>query len=79
VRVAELREGELVEAGEVQFGVGKGLLAALDSLRAGQADEHGVVPVRSEIRLTVKFFGRHRGGLIRDGVIVRPAAEQLRG
>jgi hypothetical protein len=73
VRVAERRGATLVEAGEVQFGVGKGLWSALDPLRTGAADDRGVVPVRSEIRLTVKFFGRHRGGAIRDGVVLRAA------
>jgi bifunctional non-homologous end joining protein LigD len=73
IRVAEERSGVLVPAGEVQFGVGNGLWMALDPLRAGGADERGVVPVRSEIRLTVKFFGRHRGGAIRDGVVLRAA------
>jgi bifunctional non-homologous end joining protein LigD len=70
IRVADLHDGNLVEAGEVQFGVGKGLWTALDALREGAADDRGVVPVRSEITLTVKFFGRHRGGAIRDGVVV---------
>jgi hypothetical protein len=70
MRVAELRDGKRVEAGKVQFGVGRGLMAPLDPRRAGGDDERGVVPVCSEIRLTVKFFGRHRGGSIRDGVVV---------
>jgi bifunctional non-homologous end joining protein LigD len=73
VRVAELRDGKLVPAGEVQFGVGKGLWAALDRLRTGDAGENGVVPVKREIQLSVKYFGRHRGGGIRDGVAVRTA------
>jgi hypothetical protein len=46
------------------------LRTAPDPQCAGLADGRGVVPVRSEIRLTVKFFGRHRGGAIRDGVVV---------
>jgi hypothetical protein len=58
------------DAAEVQFGGGKGLRTAPDPQCAGLADGRGVVPVRSEIRLTVKFFGRHRGGAIRDGVVV---------
>lgn len=74
LRVAEDREGALVDAGEVRFGFqGKGLWSVLDALRAGSPSRDGVVPIRSEIRLEVKYFGRHKGGWIRDGVVIGPA------
>jgi bifunctional non-homologous end joining protein LigD len=70
IRVAEKQSGAMVDAGEVRFGfAGKRLWSALDPLRAGPARD-GVVPVRSELWLTVKFFGRHKGGAIRDGVVI---------
>jgi bifunctional non-homologous end joining protein LigD len=72
--VAEDRDGALVDAGELRFGFqGKGLWSVLDPLRAGTAGRDGVVPVRSEIKVKVKFFGRHKGGAIRDGVVVHSA------
>jgi bifunctional non-homologous end joining protein LigD len=70
IRVAEKLSGALVDAGEVRFGfAGKGLWSVLDPLRAGSA-RNGVVPVRPEIWLSIKYFGRHKGGAIRDGVVV---------
>jgi ATP-dependent DNA ligase len=74
LRVAEERDGALVDAGEVRFGfTGKGLWSTLDPLRAGGGSRDGVVPVRSEIKVKVKFFGRHKGGAIRDGVVIHSA------
>jgi bifunctional non-homologous end joining protein LigD len=70
IRVAEKLSGALVDAGEVRFGLaGKRLWSVLDPLRAGSARD-GVVPVRPEIWLSIKYFGRHKGGAIRDGVVV---------
>jgi bifunctional non-homologous end joining protein LigD len=67
IRVAEKLGGAF---GEVRFGfAGKRLWSALDPLRAGAARD-GVVPVRPELWLTVKYFGRHKGGAIRDGVVI---------
>jgi hypothetical protein len=74
LRVTEERDGELIDAGEVRFGfAGKGLWSVLDPLREGGASRDGVVPVRSEIMVKLKFFGRHKGGAIRDGVVVHSA------
>jgi bifunctional non-homologous end joining protein LigD len=74
LRVAEERAGELVDAGEVRFGFqGKALWSVLDPLRAGAAGRDGVVPIRRGLRLQVRHFGRHKGGAIRDGVVVGPA------
>ena len=53
-----------------RFGcAGKGLWSELDRLRAGPSRK-GVVPVEPVLRASVKFFGRHRGGFIRDGVLL---------
>jgi bifunctional non-homologous end joining protein LigD len=70
IRIAQKQSGALVDAGEVRFGfVDKQLWSVLDPLRAGSAHD-GVVPVRPEIWLSIKYFGRHKGGAIRDGVVV---------
>jgi bifunctional non-homologous end joining protein LigD len=69
VYVAEARDGVLYPAGQVRFGfAGKGLWHLLDQRRAGIA-EKGVVPVWLGLVADIKFFGRHKGGSIRDGVI----------
>jgi hypothetical protein len=71
VAVVELRDGELVAAGLVKFGLaGKQLWPRLDPLRAGPATRSGVVPVRPELVAEVSFFGRDRSGAIRDGVLL---------
>jgi len=70
VYVAEARDGVLCPAGQVRFGfAGKGLWHLLDQRRAGIA-EKGVVPVWLGLVADIKFFGRHKGGWIRDGVIL---------
>jgi len=70
VYVAEARDGVLCPAGQVQFGfAGKGLWHLLDERRAGPARK-GIVPVRFGVVADIKFFGRHKGGSIRDGVIL---------
>jgi bifunctional non-homologous end joining protein LigD len=71
VAVAEWRDGVLVPAGLVKFGLAdKDLWSRLDRLRAGPATRTGVVPVRPELVAGVKFFGRYRSGAIRDGVLL---------
>ena len=68
--VAEERNGDLAYAGQVRFGfAGKGLWATLNSLRAGPS-RNGVVPIEPMLRANVKFFGRHKRGFIRDGVLL---------
>jgi bifunctional non-homologous end joining protein LigD len=71
VHVAEAIEGKaLAPAGQVRFGfAGKGLWSMLDALRCGRAVK-GVIPVSPGLAADIKFFGRHKGGYIRDGVIV---------
>ena len=69
VYVAEARDGALCPAGQVRFFVGKGLRQLLDERRAGPA-KNGIVPVWLGLVADIKFFGRHKGGSIRDGVIL---------
>jgi hypothetical protein len=57
----------LRERGMVRFGVGRELRARLEELRAGEL-QGGVVAVEPSLAVTVRFFGRHRNGTIRDGV-----------
>jgi hypothetical protein len=59
-------------AGQVRFGfAGKGLWLwdQLDRLRAGPPRK-GVVPIEPMLQANIKFFGRHKGGFIRDGVLL---------
>jgi bifunctional non-homologous end joining protein LigD len=68
--VAEERNGDLAYAGQVRFGfAGKGLWSELDRLRAGPSRK-GVVPIEPVLRASIRFFGRHKGGFIRDGVLL---------
>jgi hypothetical protein len=54
----------------VRFGVaGKGLWSGLDKLRDGPPRK-GAIPIKRALGAEVKFFGRHKGGAIRDGVIL---------
>jgi hypothetical protein len=72
VRSAAPAHGRLRDAGEVRIGVGRRLLETLRDIRApGRASvgNGNVTPVRPELALEVKYFGRHRSGVIRDGVI----------
>jgi hypothetical protein len=72
VRIAELVEGKLRDAGKIRIGVGRRLLETLRQIRGpGRASvgNGNVTPVRPELALEVKYFGRHRSGVIRDGVI----------
>ena len=75
IYVAELRGDHPVAAGGVQFGLaGKGLWRCLDWLRDGQARPQGkgpgIVPVRAELVVDVKYFGRIGGDYLRDGVLL---------
>jgi bifunctional non-homologous end joining protein LigD len=70
VYVTEARDGILYPAGQVRFGfAGKGLWHLLDERRAGPARKD-IVPVRLGLVADIKFFGRHKGGWIRDGVML---------
>ena len=70
VHVAQQRDGRCVNPGQVRFGLaGKGLWGALAALRDGPVDK-GVIAVRPTLQTEIKFFGRHNGGAIRDGVIL---------
>lgn len=70
IYVAEERGGALRPAGQVRFGfAGKGLWHELDRRRAGSAKK-GIVPVWLGLVAEIKFFGRHKAGWIRDGVIL---------
>jgi bifunctional non-homologous end joining protein LigD len=72
VAVAELRDGVLVPAGLVKFGlVGEDLWQHLNTLRSGPATRFGLVPVRPELVAAVRYFGRYRTGWIRDGVLLK--------
>jgi bifunctional non-homologous end joining protein LigD len=73
IMVAEKRGNTLVPAGEVRFFAKKGLWSALDPLRTGKGSGD-IVPVRPEVFVSVKFFGRHKGGAIRDGIVVGGAS-----
>ncbi len=71
--VAEERNGDLAYAGQIRFGFARrGLWSELDKLRAGPSRK-GVVPIEPVLRAEIKFFGRHQGGLIRDGVLLTMA------
>jgi bifunctional non-homologous end joining protein LigD len=70
VYIAEARDGVLCPAGQVRFGfAGKGLWHQLNQRRAGPA-VRGFAPVWLGLVADIKFFGRHKGGSIRDGVIL---------
>jgi bifunctional non-homologous end joining protein LigD len=71
LHVAEERDGALTAAGQVRFGfAGKGLWSMVDRRRIGSGGADGVFPIDPGLVVRVKYFGRHRGGAIRDGVLV---------
>jgi ATP-dependent DNA ligase len=71
LHVAEETAGGLTPVGQVRFGfAGKGLWGRLDTLRAAPADKDRVVPIEPALTVQVKFFGRHKGGALRDGVLI---------
>ena len=75
IYVAEVLAGELRPVGQVRFGfAGKGLWQVLDGLRAGPTRRGGFIPVRLGLMAEIKYFGRFKGGYIRDGVILSVAA-----
>ena len=69
VTVAEVIDDKLLPAGEVQFGVGRGLRKVLETIRLDTRSGRRRVPVRPVLGAEVKYFGRHRNGMIRDGVV----------
>jgi hypothetical protein len=70
VRVAERIAGELVDCGQGRFGVGRELRAVLEELQTG-AVRDGVVAVEARLSMSVRYFGRHRSGMLRDGLLLR--------
>ena len=60
--------------GEVRFGVGRRRREALEEIRLSAPSGARTVPVRPLLAAEVKFFGRHRTGAIRDGVLTSVAA-----
>ena len=75
ITVAEVTDGRLLPAGEVQFGVGRRLRELLNVIRLEPRPGRRRVPVRPVLGAEVKYFGRHRNGMIRDGVV--PAVAPL--
>ena len=74
VAVAQLRDGVLVPAGLVKFGLaGKGLRRRLVLLRGGPSTRSGMVPVRPELVAGLRFFGRYRTGWTGGGVLLSVA------
>ena len=69
ITVAEVIDDKLLPAGEVQFGVGRRLREALEAIRLESRPGSRRVPVRPVLGAEIKYFGRHRNGMIRDGVI----------
>jgi bifunctional non-homologous end joining protein LigD len=69
ITVAEVIDDRLTPAGEVQFGVGRGLRKMLEAIRLESRRGSRRVSVQPVLAAEVKFFGRHRNGMIRDGVV----------
>jgi ATP-dependent DNA ligase len=69
ITVAEIVGHKLSPAGEVQFGVGRRLRGALDAIRLEPRSGSRRVPVRPMLMAGIKYFGRHRNDMIRDGVV----------
>jgi hypothetical protein len=64
-----LVDDKLTPAGEVHFGVGRALREALEAIRLAPMPGGRRVPVRPILTAEIKYFGRHRNGMIRDGVV----------
>jgi len=70
LHVAEERDGRFYPAGQVRFGfAGRGLWGDLDQRRTGPATS-GIFPIAPVLPAEIKFFGRFKGGSIRDGVLL---------
>jgi bifunctional non-homologous end joining protein LigD len=69
ITVAEIIDDKLLPAGEVQFGVGRALREMLEAIRLDPPSGSRRVLVRPMLTSEIKFFGRHRNGMIRDGVV----------
>ena len=55
---------------QVRFGfAGEGLWRVLDQLRSGEPIK-GVIPVQPMLMAEIKYYGRYKGGSIRDGVLL---------
>jgi hypothetical protein len=67
--VAEVIGDRLTPVGEVQFGVGRALRELLDAIRLEPRPRSRRVPARPVLGAEIKYFGRHRNGMIRDGVV----------
>jgi len=67
--VVEIIDDKLSPAGEVQFGVGRRLRELLEAIRLSARPGSRRVPVRPVLGVEIKFFGPHRNGMIRDGVV----------
>jgi ATP-dependent DNA ligase len=69
ITVAEIIDDKLTVVGEVKFGVGRRLRAVLEAIRLDPRPGRRRVPVRPGLVVEIKYFGRHRSGVIRDGVV----------
>ena len=69
ITVAEIIDDKLTPVGEVQFGVGRGLRKMLETIRLPARPGSRRVSVRPVLGAEIKYFGRHRNGMIRDGVV----------
>jgi len=70
IHVAEEHDGRLYPAGQVRFGfAGRGLWGDLDGRRAGPATK-GIVLIAPLMPAEIRFYGRYKGGSIRDDVLV---------
>ena len=49
---------------------GSDALRPLPTAGSAGPSRKGVVPIEPVLRASIKFFGRHQGGLIRDGVLL---------
>jgi bifunctional non-homologous end joining protein LigD len=69
IEAVSVADPETLQAqGEVQFGVGRRLRELLQEIRIEERGRRAVA-VRPVLKARVKFFGRHRSGAIRDGVL----------
>jgi hypothetical protein len=71
LHVAEEVGGEMRTRGQIRIGLPSRTLApGLDMLRAPvRKTSSGPINVRPALRVDVKYFGRHKGGALRDAVV----------